>query len=463
MMKQSVPIFRSLVVAAAALLTGCAAGAEPGPAAAPPPRSMDAQLALATFDSAWSRIHHSYYDTTFKGLDWTAVRDELRPRAAAARNDAELRRVLVGMLDRLGDSHFAVIPREVYDVMTPREASAAGRAAPGDAGLDLRLVGDELVVFRVEAGGPAAAAGVRPGWVVEAIGAQPVEKWLQAVHRLDGESERAAMRWRIVPLATAALHGDAGSAVRVRFHDAAGVAVEHELVRQELRGEPVRFGNLPTVMVNVEHDRVPLGGGCVGVIRFNIWMTAINPLFERAMTELADCAGIVVDLRGNHGGVGGLSMGIASYFVDEVVPFGIMKTRQSELRFVTNPRRVTSRGTPTQPFAGPLAIIVDPYSVSTSEVFAAGLQAIGRARVFGETTAGQVLPALMVELPNQDVLYHAIADFTDPHGVRLEGRGVIPDEPVELSRQALLGGDDPSLDAAIRWIRTSRAAQAAAP
>ena len=50
-------------------------------------------------------------------------------------------------------------------------------------------------------------------------------------------------------------------------------------------------------------------------------------------------------------------------------------------------------------------------------------QALGRARVFGERTPGMALPALMLRLPNQDVLYHAIADFVDPNGVRVEVSG----------------------------------------
>ena len=81
------------------------------------------------------------------------------------------------------------------------------------------------------------------------------------------------------------------------------------------------------------------------------------------------------------------------------------------------------------------------------------MQQIGRARVFGETSAGEALPALMVRLPSQDVLYHAIANFTGPDGTRVEGRGVVPDEVVPLTRAGLLAGRDAPLEAAVRWIR----------
>ena len=101
--------------------------------------------------------------------------------------------------------------------------------------------------------------------------------------------------------------------------------------------------------------------------------------------------------------------------------------------------------------------MIDNTSASTSEVFAAGMQSIGRARVFGQRSMGAVLPSLMDELPNGDVLQHAFADFVvSSTGVRLEGRGVLPDEPIALSREDLLAGRDPTLEAAVEWIVRQR-------
>jgi carboxyl-terminal processing protease len=95
-------------------------------------------------------------------------------------------------------------------------------------------------------------------------------------------------------------------------------------------------------------------------------------------------------------------------------------------------------------------------SASTSEMFSASLQALGRARVFGERTSGQALPAIATRLPNGDVLMHVIADFVAADGSRIEGRGVVPDEPVPLTRADLFAGRDAPFDAAIRWIERAR-------
>jgi carboxyl-terminal processing protease len=181
-------------------------------------------------------------------------------------------------------------------------------------------------------------------------------------------------------------------------------------------------------------------------------MTAVAAAFEDAVHSLRACSGIILDLRGNVGGVGAMVVGFTGHFVDRELLLGTLKTRTSELRYVANPRRVRRDGTRVEPYTGSLALVVDELSASTTEIFVAALQHHGRARVFGRTTAGQALPSLMMPLPNGDGLLYAIADLTDPGGRRLEGKGIIPDEVVPLSRDALLAGSDEPVAAALRWI-----------
>ena len=63
-----------------------------------------------------------------------------------------------------------------------------------------------------------------------------------------------------------------------------------------------------------------------------------------------------------------------------------------------------------------------------------------------------------MELPNHDVLLYALADFVTAKGNRIEGRGVLPDEPVVLTRAQLRREPDPTLAAALRWIASQKAA-----
>jgi carboxyl-terminal processing protease len=416
----------------------------------------DSARSAATFDTAWTRIRDSYYDTSYVGRPWAEARERFRPRAVAAASDAELRRVLQEMLDTIGESHFALIPREVADRLDPADRSAdrSGDGVPGDVGVEVRVVEGDVMVVRVERDGPGDAAGIHPGWVLESVDGDGFEEALQALAELEGGPEAAVGRMRVASGAASLLRGEAGDVVRLVLRDGEDRSVELAVPLRESPGELIRMGNLPAMVARVESRRLDLESSCVGLIRLGIWLAPMASAFDRAVQELRDCRGMVVDLRGNPGGLGGMVMGVAGHFVDEVVPLGTMTSRTGEMRFVVNPRRVDPAGNPVAVFAGPVAILVDVLSVSTSEIFAAGLQGIGRARVFGERTTGQALPSVLVRLPNGDILQHAIADFTGPGGVRIEGRGVQPDEEVELTRRGLLEEDDPVLHAALMWMGT---------
>ena len=169
-----------------------------------------------------------------------------------------------------------------------------------------------------------------------------------------------------------------------------GVAVE----RRPEPGQPATVGNLPTMYVRVEsEERRTAHGATAGVIRFNVWMPGVDPLFQQAVDRFRTADGIVVDLRGNPGGLAAMIMGISGHFLTERKPLGTMKTRETELKFAANPRLVNGAGQRVEPFAGPVAILVDAMTGSASECFAGGMQALGRARVFGQTSMGQALPA----------------------------------------------------------------------
>ncbi len=449
--------YRSTVtlLASVAILGGCATAAprqSAAPAAAAP---VATDIAVASFDTAWSRIGAAHYDSLMGGLDWQAVRAELRPRASAARTMGELREVLNDLTGRLGESHYGLIPAESFVALETRPDAASRQH--GETGITLRLIGDDVVVTEVAPGSPAARAGVRTGWIVDSVGTFSAARMRRALAALDSDRDRREARIRVPLAATARFNGPLDSTVSVVFRDAGDRVTTVPIGRQAPRGTAVQFASLPAMYVELEHERIPLEGACIGVIRFNVWMPQVAAEFDRAMSAVRDCRGIVLDLRGNVGGVGAMVMGISGYFLNDVQSLGTMRTRREQLRFVSNPRRVNNDGQAISPFAGPLAILVDDQSISTSEIFASGMQGIGRARVFGDTTPGQALPAYTMRLASGDVLMYVVADFVGPDGQRVEGRGTIPDVALPARRAALLDGRDEAREEAIRWAASGRA------
>ncbi len=403
------------------------------------------EAALASFDETWQVINDTYPDPSFGGLDWPAVRDELRPEAEKADSPEGVRRVIRQMLTRLGQSHFVLL-------------SPSGTRMRGEAGLgiDVRLSASDVVIVRVTAGSSAASAGLRPGDVIRRVGDEPAAAWFTETADVD-ERVRAA---DVLERAAIALSGEPGTDVTLVVDDG-----ERErsvtVTREREQGQVVRFGNLPPLAVRVEaSERVTANRHRVGVIAFNVWMTAATNGIDTAVDRFRDADGLVLDLRGNRGGLVEMIRGVAGHVIGDPIPLGRMQTRQAMLPLAVNPRLSTPDGRSVEAFSGPVAILVDELTASASECFAGSLQSLGRARVFGRQTMGQALPAATRRLPSGDVLMHVIGDFVTPSGVRLEGEGVVPDQPVALSVQSLREGRDATLEAALAWVDTWLAGRA---
>jgi carboxyl-terminal processing protease len=408
--------------------------------------STETYKAGETFDAVLKIVKDSHFDPAFDVAKWERLGADLRPKAIEAKTPGEFRAVLSDLLGRLGLSHFAVIPS------TP-DSPGDHASQDGQPGFDVRLIDRQLVVSTVDAEGGAAAAGVRPGWIVQSIGGAPVSTLLAGIPEATPPRLAQLQAWR---LSITRLRGASKTSAEIGFVDATGATVTKTIARKYEQGEPVTVGSLPTMYVRVSSSlKSTPAGRKAGVIGFNVWMTAVDREFQKAMDQYRSADGIVIDLRGNPGGLAAMIMGLAGHFVSERVTLGVMTTRQNPLKFPANPRLVNGAGERVDPYKGPVAILVDGMTGSASECFSGGLQSLGRARVFGQTSMGQALPALFDRLPNGDVFIHAWGDFVTGTGVRIEGRGVVPDEPVELSRAALLAGRDATLDAALAWIDRS--------
>jgi carboxyl-terminal processing protease len=394
------------------------------------------QLNLSSFEKVWTTVRDKHWETKPAGLDWQAIHEEFRPKMDRTETMDQARAVMREMLGRLKQTHFGIFPAAVYD-----DVSAEG-GGDGSSGIDVRVLNGQAVVAWIDPGSPAEKAGVKPGWQIVSVGGKDLGPAIQklkadpAIHELT--LERAVL---------ARLSGPVGRKIRMSFLDGANRNLALDLGLASPRGQPAHFGNLPTMYVWVESKKF----GDSGYIRFNMFLDLVRVMagFEDSVVSCLKCDGFVIDLRGNPGGIGGMAMGMAGWLVDKPGQrLGTMYMREATLNFVVNPR--------PEVFTGPVAILVDGSSASTSEIFAGGLKDLGRARVFGTRTAAAALPSIIERLPNGDGFQYATANYISEGGKALEGIGVQPDVEVKMTREALLAGHDPVVDAALDWISRQR-------
>jgi len=401
-----------------------------------------ADVRQQTFDIVWRTVKEKHFDPKFGGVDWDKVREQYAPRVAEVASDAELYRLLQQMLGELHQSHFNIIPPEAVipdDVKEP---------PTGGIGVDVRMIDGAAVITRVEPDSTGAQAGLRTGFIIKQVGDKTVDEFVALFAKSNLTNAMRALR--VTRRVMQEINGTPASAVKLIYLDGKDQPHTATVARAKMKGElSQRFGQFPPQYTEFESKRLPrAGGGYIAYVRFNIFTTPVVEKIRGAIRELHEAEGMIFDLRGNPGGVAGIAVGLAGQLSEKSGMLGTMKMRSSEVKFTIFPQ--------SNPYTGPVVILLDGLSGSTSEVFSSGMQEMGRAFIVGERSAGACLPSVFQKLPTGALFQFAIADFKTPKGVLIEGRGVIPNLELQWDRASLLAGHDAQLDAAVAEVSRLR-------
>jgi tricorn protease len=362
-------------------------------------------------------VRDYFWSTSMNGVDWDAVLERYRPlldRIASADDFADL---LWEVLGELGTSHAYVRGRHY------RTGQWMGLL-----GADLERDDDRLWrVARVlpaetsdpRARSPLAAPGarVRIGDAILAVDGRPVDEVTGPGKLLVGSSDT------LVELALA---------------PSAGGPVRHVVVRPLFDDRRLRY----QAWVSDRRARVRVRSeGRLGYLHIPD-MTGIGwAQFHRDLrSEIAE-EGLIVDIRGNGGGV--VSELVLEKLARRVVGWDVGRHRNPVSYPADAPR-------------GPVVVLADQHTSSDGDILTAAIRALGLGTVVGTRTWGGVIGIhdhALVE--GTSITVPRYATWFDGHGWGLENHGVDPDVEVEITPDDWARGHDPQLEAAVR-IATER-------
>ncbi len=382
-----------------------------------------------TLEKVWSTINNTYFDSTFNGVDWNVIKTKYSSQLGNIKTNQNLTDFLNKMVGELKQSHLKVVPAHVVAIngVIPEDLPKTG-----SIGLETRLLNNsEVVITGIRKDSPAEKAGLKKGDLIKKVDGETIELIAQKQHEKGGFQLRDELT---IPRAVRnKLSGELNKKVSVTF-------VNENNAEQTVEIERKDFG----VVTELDFESKALNAD-VGYIRFNIFIGDLPKKFGEAIAAMQSKKSVIIDLRGNPGGIGNHTLAIAGMLDKEKRSLGV-----SQYRY--NKQEYNYEGG-DKSFKGKIFILIDEMSGSSAEILAAGLQAHKRATVIGRNSAGAVLPSTQEILPNGGVLQYAIGDYKTPDGKVLEGRGVIPDVEVKLTRQDLLTGKDLVLETALNLAK----------
>ncbi|MGC8865231.1 MAG: S41 family peptidase [Bacteroidales bacterium] len=305
-----------------------------------------------------------------------AVVKELSLNYAEEINPSELNRTAINSMLRNLDPYTVFIPEsqiEQYRLFMLGEY--------GGIGVNIFLRDQEFCISNVEENSPAFRAGLRKG------------DYILKINNLD-------LKERSEEDVESLLSGEVGSQVNLTYRKAGANQVEQiTLKREKIRP------------VNITYSGMPSPG--IGLIRLEQFTDKAAKEFSEAFQKLkseGELEGLIIDIRGNGGGLLDQAVAIANLFV----PKGqlIVSTRG---RSYDKNRSYFTLNDPVAPQL-PLVILVDGRSASASEILAGALQDLDRAVVLGTPTFGKGLVQNILPLPYNNQIKITVAKYYIPSG-----------------------------------------------
>ena len=314
-----------------------------------------------------------------------------------------------GLVEAAGDQYTEYLdPKESEDFENDLSGSFTG------IGAELGKENDLLVVVSPISGFPAEKAGLRPKDVIS---------------KIDGEASYDLS----VSDAVSKIRGEKGTKVTLTIIRGGSEELTFEIIRDEI--------TIPSVTTETLDGNI----GYMKISRYGEDTTQLARAGAAAFAK-AGVKGVILDVRGNPGGLLNSAVELASLWLSPG------KTVLQEKRGGKVIQTFRSSG--TAPLKGlPTVVLIDEGSASASEITAGALRDNNVAKLIGAKTFGKGSVQQLEELIGGGMLKVTIARWYTPGGKNIDKEGIEPDQAVERTVEDVTAGRDPQKDAALEFLR----------
>src|SRR5882762_7049454 len=406
--------------------------------------SLDSQTKEKIYSRVSELVTRKHFGPGMNGANWEELSKARKDQILRSSTDEEFEKQIQGLLSELKTSHTGF--------RHSKSPNIPGRHAIAATFMRCDFDGEQRWMFQdVHEGGPAYIAGLRPGDIL-----------LQVRNR-----ELKPPEPPIFPV------GD-DSQYSVQKPDGKRIVGTLNVPSPKSKSHPV------IVPKAVLCSQLPDG---IGWLKVTMFPGAVGidlaKMFDTAFDHLRDSTRLIVDLRGNTGGgIGGLRLmsyltadrkevGYSltrarkekGYSREELPRFGRIPSHKATLfwlalryGFIDKSILVVTEGFGPQKFHGRIVVLVNEHTASAGEMVAAFAEENGLATIVGKKTPGRLLSGTTIRVKPGYILGLPVAAYLTWEGRLIEGKGVSPSVPVELSPDHLIAGTDPQMQKAIEIV-----------
>jgi carboxyl-terminal processing protease len=332
------------------------------------------------FDKTWKVIYRDYYEQSLNHQNWYRWKSHYQGKI---KTDEDARIAIDTMIASLNEPYTRFMSAKDYEELTTSITSKIY-----GIGVNIYSNAGKIEIFNVIPSTPADFAGIKQGDVITAV---------------NGKETNGMNVSDVANL----VRGPENSVVELL------ILRDGKKLTKKIKRKEIKIKNVKSSMID-NH---------IGYIQIISFMGGTTPNeFMEALENTKSADSIIVDLRGNTGGLLDNAVFIANMFIQngEIV----------EIIYRNGHKKSISADPTQRPLNKPVVVLVNGASASASEILAGALKDYNKAMLIGRKTFGKGLVQKVVPLPNKTGLNVTIARYLTPNGTDINKLGIKPDVEV---------------------------------
>lgn len=355
------------------------------------------------FLKTWRIIKTKYYDPSLNNQDWNKWN---RHYVDKIKTEEDAYVAINSMLASLDDPYSKFLNSQEYmEQNTNIDAKIVG------IGINIMSIDGKIMIISVIEDTPAYKAGIKAGDIIL-------------------KANNTDVSGKSVSEVASLIRGKIDTTVKI------------ELLRKKQKF----FKTIKREEIKIKNVKSEILDKNIGYIQILSFISSeVTSEFVEAIENTQDCQGIIMDLRGNTGGLMPNAVVIADMFLPQGHIVSIVDREKQ--------KSVIDAQSKQYAINKPLVILIDEGTASASEILSGALKDNQKAVLVGKRTFGKGMIQKIYPLPNQTGMNLTIAKYLTPKGIDINKKGITPDYEVDYTDSDFFNNKDPQLDEAKKIIK----------